>query len=134
MSAKPFLDTNIIVYAFTAGDARRDPAEDLVASGGVVSVQVLNEFVNVSLRKRKRSWTDLLAELHIIEGALQVVPLILDTHREAREIARRFSFSFYDSLLVSAARQAGCRILYSEDLQHGQIVDGVEIRNPFLAA
>lgn len=133
MSARPFIDSNVIVYAFADGDRRRERAADVLASGGLVSVQVLNEFVNVSRKRRKRAWDDILAELRIIGSAVETVPLLVETHRDALHIARQTDFSFHDSLLIAAASQAGCGILYSEDMQHGQTIDGVTITNPFLA-
>lgn len=134
MNARAFFDTNVIVYAFALGDLRRERAEELLAAGGVVSVQVLNEYVNVSLRKRKRAWDGLLAELDVINQCLETVPLVVATHREALDIARRHGLTFYDSLVVAAAQQSGCRRLYSEDMHHGQTIGGVTILNPFLSA
>ena len=134
MSAKPFIDSNVIVYAFSVGDRRQERAMDVLSSGGLVSVLVLNEFVNVSRKKRKRAWDDILAELQIIGDVVETVPLLVETHRGALDIARHTQFSFYDSLLIAAASRAGCRILYSEDMQHGRTVDNVTITNPFLAS
>jgi predicted nucleic acid-binding protein len=130
---KPFLDTNVLLYAFTDSDWRKERAVDILAGGGVVSVQVLNEFVDVSRRKLKQEWESIrvaLARLSVLID--EPVPVTLGTHRDAIDIAARYGFRTYDSLLVAAARQAGCRVLYSEDLQHGQVLDGVAIQNPFL--
>jgi predicted nucleic acid-binding protein len=134
MSAKrkPFLDTNVLVYAFAVGDRRSETAEALVAAGGVISVQVLNEFVNVSRRKLGRDW----AEIESATGVLRVLldpplPLTLELHETAVVLARDHGFAFYDALIVAAASRAGCVTLYSEDMQHGQTIDGLTIRNPF---
>ncbi len=132
MNAKPFLDTNILVYAFASNDPRSEQAEALLAAGGMISVQVLNEFVNVARRKLRREWAE-------IEDALGVLRAILDPpiavtvalHETAVWLARDVGFSFYDSLIIAAAIRAGCPVLYSEDLQDGQIVHGVRFRNPF---
>jgi predicted nucleic acid-binding protein len=135
MTTKPFLDTNVLLYAFTASDWRKARAADLLEAGGIVSVQVLNEFVDVSRRKLKQAWEPIFEALEQLQAVLgEPVPVTLAIHRDALEIATRYQFRIYDSLLLAAARQAGCRTFYSEDLQHGQAVDGVEIRNPFLPA
>jgi predicted nucleic acid-binding protein len=135
MTPKPFIDTNVVLYAFVGSDDRKQRALDLLAAGGVVSVQVLNEFVDVARRKLKQQWQPVLDALERLAAVLdEPVPVTVATHRDAIDIARRYRLRIYDSLLLAAARQAGCRVFYSEDLQHGQTVDGVEIRNPFLAA
>jgi predicted nucleic acid-binding protein len=74
MSAKPFLDTNILVYAFAAGDARSERAEAILTTGGVVSVQVLNEFTNVMRRKLGREWDDVLAALDVLRAPRAAAP------------------------------------------------------------
>jgi predicted nucleic acid-binding protein len=133
MNAEPFLDTNVIVYAFSSNDPRNARAEALLESGGVISVQVLNEFVNVSRRKQERGWH----EIHDALGVLKILldppqPLTLELHEAAVDIARDFGFSIYDGLIVAAALRAGCSILYSEDLQYGQGIGQLTIRNPFI--
>lgn len=132
MSAKPFIDTNILIYAYVFDDRRNETALALIAGGGVVSVQVLNEFVNVARRKLQLSWEAVeraLAHCQILFGP--PAPLTLATTTEAIGIAQRYGCSFYDSLILSSAKQAGCRLLYTEDMQHGQTIEGVLIRNPF---
>jgi predicted nucleic acid-binding protein len=132
MNAKPFLDTNILVYAFASNDPRSDRAEALVTAGGVISVQVLNEFVNVSRRKLRREWVEIEDALGVLRTILDPpIPLTIKLHEAAVWLARDHGFPFYDSLIITAAIRAGCGILYSEDMQHGQTVDGVTIRNPF---
>jgi predicted nucleic acid-binding protein len=133
MNAKPFLDTNIIVYAFSANDPRATTAEALLESGGVISIQVLNELVNVWRRKQGRGWDevdDALAVLKVLLDPPQ--PLTAELHEAAVKIARARGFSICDSLIIAAALQAGCPILYSEDLQHGQTIEQLTIRNPFI--
>lgn len=132
MSAKPFLDTNVIVYAFTSNDARSERAEALLAEGGVVSVQVLNEFVNVARRKHGRGWDEVRQALDVVTTLLdRPRPLTVETYGAALDIAQRYGFGFYDSLIVAAALDARCSVLYSEDLQDGQRIEGMTIRNPF---
>jgi len=132
MSAKPFLDTNIVVYAFASNDPRSEKADALLKAGGAISVQVLNEFVNVLRRKQRRDWDEIDEALGVLKGLLDPPhPLTVEMHEAAIGIARRYGFSIYDSLIVAAALRAGCSTLYSEDLQHGQTIERLTIRNPF---
>lgn len=127
-----FFDSNILIYAYST-DIRRQQALTTIASGGVISAQVLNEFTNVLRKKQKQDWA-------IIEAAVQsirfrfpdIVPLTSDTHTAALVLARDHGLAFYDALIVSAAIDAGCDTLYSEDMQHGRSIGGLSIVNPFL--
>lgn len=131
MSAgKPFFDTNVLLYLLSA-DAKADQVESLLAVGGVVSIQVLNEFVSVAFRKLKMKWPEIREILATIRAICEVIPMTVETHETGLTIAERYGFSFYDSLILSAAIQAECRVVYSEDMQDGQIVQSVTIRNPF---
>lgn len=132
MSAKPFLDTNVLIYAFAANDPRGTAAEALVAAGGVISVQVLNEFVSVSRRKLRRDWTHIEGAVEVLRTLLDPpVPVTVELHDAALACARDLGFAFYDALIVAAAIRSGCSILYSANMQHGQTVEGLTIRNPF---
>jgi predicted nucleic acid-binding protein len=133
MNAKPFLDTNIVVYAFSSNDSRNVKAEALLEAGGIISVQVLNEFVSVSRRKQRRNWN----EVNDAVGALKILldppqPLTLELHEAAVTIARDHGFSIYDGLIIAAALRAECAILYSEDFQHGLAIGPLTICNPFV--
>ncbi len=133
MPGERFFDTNILIYAFTTGDPRSAPAETLLAEGGVIGVQVLNEFTNVVRRKLSWDWPKVDAALSIIADLLEPArPLTTDIHAHAVKLARTGAMSFYDALIVAAAADAGCRVLLTEDLQHGRKFSGVTIQNPFL--
>ncbi|HJQ55830.1 MAG TPA: PIN domain-containing protein [Vineibacter sp.] len=133
MNGRPFLDTNIVVYAFSSNDPRTEQAEALLAAGGVISVQVLSEFVNVSRRKLGRGWAEIDEALGVLKVLLDPPePLTMELHEAAVDVARRHGFSIYDSLIVAAASRAGCAILYSEDLQHGQRIGQLTVQNPFI--
>ena len=135
MPPKPFFDTNVLVYAFLSTDPRHGTARTLAAGGGVFSVQVANEFVDVARRKMRWEWDDVVAMLAAFRAWFGTpVPLTHETHVLALEVARRRGLRIYDALVLSAAKQAGCRILYTEDLQDGQTVEGVLVRNPFVGA
>jgi len=132
MNDKPFFDTNVILYAFRQNDTRGQVAETLLAAGGALSVQVLNEFVAVARRKLDKSWKDVRRALDILcVFCPDPVPLTVETHERAVEIAERYGYSIFDSLVIAAALGAGARTLYSEDMRHGQAIDGLTIRNPF---
>ena len=132
MSVKPFLDTNVLVYAFTSDDPRNEDATDLLMTGGTVSVQVLNEFVNVTRRKHQRDWGEIVQSLETLKALLRPpLPLTMELLAKGVEIAKTYRFKFYDSLIVAAALTAGCDELLTEDLHHGQKIGGLTIRNPF---
>ncbi len=129
---KPFLDTNVLVYAVT-NDPRSARALSVMGAGGVISAQVLNEFTNVLRRKFQRSWADIEVALGYLHNVLDpALPLTVETHAAAVELARDHGLSFYDALIVASAKMAGCATLLSEDMQHGRAFDGVTILNPFL--
>jgi predicted nucleic acid-binding protein len=133
MPVKDFLDTNVLIYSVAKDDPRATTAEALLASGGTISIQSLNEFVSVARRKLGMSWKEIKEFLDLICILCpNPVPISLDTHRGALAIAEEYGYSIYDALIASAALQAGCKTLYSEDLQDGQIIDRqLTIRNPF---
>ncbi len=134
MPGDRFLDTNVLIYAFAAGDPRRARAESLLAEGGVIGVQVLNEFTHVARRKLRWDWTRIEAALAVVtELTTPARPLTVAIHADAVKLANRSALSFYDALIVAAAAEAGCSELLSEDLQHGRSVGGVTIRNPFVS-
>jgi len=135
MSAKAFFDTNVLIYSVAEDDARSQTAEALLASGGVISVQVLNEFAAVARRKLEMSWPDITEALAAIRILCpSPVAITIDTHDAALRIAEQYGYHIYDALVAAAALQANCDTLYSEDLQDGQIIDSqLTIRNPFTA-
>ncbi|MEX0738990.1 MAG: PIN domain-containing protein [Pseudohongiella sp.] len=127
-----FLDTNILLYAHSADTVKADRAEELLRVGGLVSVQVLNELTHVLRRKLRYSWAEINHVLDVTERLLQVEPLTLDVHRQGRALATRYSLSVYDAMIIAAALQADCEMLYSEDMQHGLQIGSLRIVNPFL--
>lgn len=133
MSGDRFFDTNILIYAFAAGDRRSGRAEVLLAEGGLIGVQVLNEFTNVVRRKLSWDWNQVDAALAIISELLGPArPLTAEIHAHAVKLARGSTLSFYDALIIAAAADAKCRVLLTEDLQHGRKFGDVTVENPFL--
>lgn len=133
MSAKAFFDSNVLIYAMASGDSRRERAQQLVARGGVISVQVLNEFIAVTRRKMRMPWEDVTVALDAVRILFpSPVSITLDTHEAALKIAQQYGFGIYDAQIAASALEAGCVTLYSEDLQDSQIIEKhLTIRNPF---
>jgi predicted nucleic acid-binding protein len=126
-----FLDTNVLLYLLSADAAKADRAEALLAEGGTVSVQVLNEFAAVAIRKLGMAVGEVRDVLSAVRAVCAVVPVDLATHDLGLDLVERYRVSIYDALIVAAAQKADCKTLYSEDLQHGQRLGSVTIRNPF---
>ena len=133
MSDRAFLDTNVFVYAIVQGDPRSHDAEKLIFAGGRVSVQVLNEFAAVVRRKTNMPWGEVQLALESIKVLCpDPLPITLDTHQQALAIAEKYRYKVYDALIVASALEARCTILYSEDMQDGQVIQSkLTIRNPF---
>ena len=126
-----FFDTNILVYLGSADPKRAALSFDLVRSGGVISVQVLNEYVSVVRGKYRLPWDKVRMGLEGAKAVCKVVPLSVETHDRGIVLAERYQLGVYDAMIVAAAQLAGCTILYTEDMQDGQVIDGLKIRNPY---
>jgi predicted nucleic acid-binding protein len=127
-----FFDTNVVLYLLSADPAKADRAEELLAIGGTISVQVLNEFVAVASRKLRMSWIEIREVLAQVRAVCAVEPVTIETHERALRLAERYGISIYDALIVSAALLANCKTLHSEDMQDGQVIERqLTIRNPF---
>jgi predicted nucleic acid-binding protein len=126
-----FLDSNVLLYLVSDELPKKQRAGELLANGGTVSVQVLDEFAAVATRKLSRSMDETRAKLSDIRQLCRVRVADLQTHERGLDIAERYRFSIYDSMLLASALEAGCRTFYSEDLHHGQRIEGLTIRNPF---
>ena len=133
MPAKAFFDTNVLLYAVAENDPRSAQAEELLAAGGVLSVQTLNEFVSVARRKILMSWSDVTEALDAFRVLCpSPLPITIEIHEAALKIAEKHGYNIYDALVIAAALEAGCTTLYSENLHDGLTIDGqLTIRNPF---
>lgn len=133
MNGKPFLDTNVLVYALGEDDRRTPVAESLLTAGGVISVQVLNELTAVMQRKLRMPTNEIREALTAVRTLCPApLPVTLETHDAALPLVERYGWRIYDALIVASALAAGCSTLYSEDLQHRQIInDQLTIVNPF---
>jgi predicted nucleic acid-binding protein len=134
-AADVFFDTSILLYLLSPDARKADRAETLLGAGGAISVQVLNEFAAVARRKSDLSWPEVREVLGAVRAACVTHPVTEKIHDSGVDVAERYGFSLYDSMIIAAAQGAGCTTLFSEDLQHRQVIDGrLTVRNPFLGA
>lgn len=127
-----FCDTNVLLYLIGDDDAKATRAEQILRAGPTISVQVLNEFASVARRKARKEWPEVRDMLNLISVAAEVVPLTYEVHIVGMDVAQRHNFHIYDALIIAAALEAGCTTLYSEDMQHGQLIAGrLRIVDPF---
>jgi predicted nucleic acid-binding protein len=138
MGDKVFLDTNILLYAkIDDGTVKHTKAHALLAEGIVgtevsVSIQVINEYFVNALRKNVDK-ADIETTIRQFMSDFNLVPLTAALVNDAIRIYKQYHFSYWDSVIVAAALEAGCSILYSEDFQDGQIIDGIlTVVNPLL--
>lgn len=128
-----FFDTNIVVYALVDDSWHTEPSLALLQAGGTVSVQVLNECANTLRRKFSASWGQMQRASERIRSLCAVVPLTEETHELGLTLAERHQLGVYDGMIVATAQLAGCRVLYTEDMHDGLVIDRLTIRNPYAA-
>lgn len=139
MSAKYFIDTNVFVYSFDSNQPqKKDRALEIIqvalkTNEGMISTQVIQEFLNVATRKFAvpLKINDARAYLRLVMNPLCQIYPNLALYESCLELQAETRFSFYDSLILAAALQGGCDILYSEDLHDDQKVRGIKIVNPY---
>ena len=130
--AGDFLDSNVLIYAFTT-DPRAAIAQGLLERGGIISVQGLNEFANVARRKLGMTWEEVRQSLAAIRTLIRtVLPIGIQTHTDGLRIAKRHGYGIFDALMIASALGADCDTLWSEDMQDGMVIEGrLRIVNPF---
>jgi predicted nucleic acid-binding protein len=131
-SVSDFLDTNVLLYAFTE-EERAKTAQSLLAQPFAISAQALNEFADVGRKKLRMPWEDIREAIEaIVAVSATIVPLNEKITLTGLQLAQRYQFSFYDATMVAAALEAGCKRFYSEDLHNGFVVEKqLMIVNPF---
>ena len=140
MNDKFFIDTNILIYSFDSRDkTKQETARSLIAKAmekgtGIISYQVIQEFLNVALQKfdRPLTYSDVQRYLNFVLETLCEVFSSLELFHQALEIMDQWRYSFFDSLIIAAAIQADCAILYTEDMQHNKTIRSLTLKNPFL--
>lgn len=125
-------DSNVVLYLLSRDSAKANRAAQLLERGGTISVQVLNEFTAVAVRKFGMKIGEVRDLLATVRERCEVTPLEIATHDQALELANRYRMSIYDALIVAAALASKCSILWTEDLQHGQRIQQLTILNPFI--
>lgn len=127
-----FIDANVLLYLASRDEERIRKVETILAQGGTISVQILNEVANVARRKMGMGWDETIAFVGCFRLLLKVVSLTEQIHDNGLKLAQRYQLSVYDGQVVAAALDSGCSVLLSEDMQHGlKIGQRLEIRNPF---
>jgi len=127
-----FIDTNVLVYVASGDPVKADRAEKIIAEGGTISVQVLNELANVARRKMRMSWPETHALLSMIRALLPVQPITADIHETGLALAERYGLSIYDAMIAASALHAECDTLWSEDMHEGMVIqERLRIANPF---
>jgi predicted nucleic acid-binding protein len=127
-----FFDTNVLLYLASGDTAKADRAEQIVGSGGTISVQVLTELANVARRKMRMTWTDTHIFLSTLRRLLAVQPVTVAIHETGLALSERYNLSIYDAIIAASALAADCDTLWSEDMQHGMAIDKrLKIVNPF---
>lgn len=136
MPAKVFLDSNVLIYLYSEDEPEKAALAQQCAQvpDAWISTQVLNEVSNVLHRKQKQAYPDILRVIHELQGNFQVTTVTTQTIEQALLLGERYRYSYFDSLMLASALEQGCTVLYSEDMQAGQVVEGLlRIVDPFVA-
>ena len=130
---KIFFDTNTLLYLLSTDNHKANWISKNLQQSNVISIQVLNEFTSASLRKIKLTSAELDDFLDLFTSTFNVRSLDIGTFETGLMVSRRYGYQHYDAMIIAAALQAGCERLYSEDMQHQQIINKrLEIVNPFI--
>ncbi|MCX7068640.1 MAG: PIN domain-containing protein [Methylococcales bacterium] len=135
MNAKIFFDTNLLVYLYSEDELEKQaqiltPIKD--TENRWISTQVLNELSNTLRRKFKLEYADIANVIAEIRDNFEIITVQIETIERALKIAEKYRYSYYDSVIIAAALESSCTLLYSEDMQHNQIIEGqLQIINPF---
>ncbi len=131
---RAFLDSNVILYYYTSNERSkaRLAGEAGFRSDAIISTQVLSECSNVLSKKRKYSWIEIENVISELIDLFSIKTIGIQTVKKAIELSGRYQYSYYDSLILASAIESQCEVLYSEDFQHNQLIEGVRIVNPFL--
>ncbi len=136
MSDSVFLDTNVLVYCYTSTEPEKQRKARMAANypDAWISTQVCNELSHILFRKFRQDWPSVRKVLAELRANFQIWNVSVDTAELATALAEQTGFSFYDSLMLAAGIETNCGVMFTEDLHHGQVIRGMQIRNPFLEA
>jgi predicted nucleic acid-binding protein len=121
----------VVLYLLSEDHSRADRAEALIAGGGIASVQVLNETASVARKKLKLTWPEVEELLGVLRACCEIIPVSVEIHELGLRLAQDHRLEIHDAMICAAAAFAGADTLWTEDLNHGQLVAGVRIANPF---
>ena len=126
-------DSNILLYLHDESDKRkREIAKDILSDNPKISTQVISEFINVARRQLDLPKADIVVYCADLLQDCEIIPVLHDTLTNAAALIQKYDFQIFDSIIVASALEASCTILYSEDMQHGLVIDGLKIINPFI--
>jgi predicted nucleic acid-binding protein len=129
---RAFFDTNVLIHEFSDDATKASVSEDVIRGGGVISVQVLNEFALAGRRKLGLTWAVIRNILGEYRRELTIVPVTIEVHERGLDLAERHQLNVYDGMILAAAQLADCTVLYSQDMRDGLVIDGLTVRNPYL--
>lgn len=134
MTTNIALDTNVLLYLYDANDhTKRRVSEGIVTSNPIISTQVISEFINVTKRALKLPKQEILYKCNLVFDRCQIISVDQEILDHSYYILKKYDFQIFDSIIISSTLAAGCNTLYSEDLQHNQLIEGkLTIINPFL--
>lgn len=136
MNGKVFFDSNILIYAYSSDDSfKQDCVQKLSDSHGaiIISTQVIHEFINVMTKKKKLNYSQVTLAIDEMYKNFTVEIIDQTIIKKAIAIATRYSYSYFDSLMISAALMSNCSILYSEDMHNQHVIENMTITNPFVS-
>jgi predicted nucleic acid-binding protein len=137
MTERVFIDTNILVYAFLENDTVRHDASvklmsDIIGSEVFVSIQVMSE-IYAAISKNGVGHEKITEYLCELEEKMNIQPICFDTVKKCLSLKKKYSYSYWDSLILASSLKSGCTVVYSEDMQHRQVIEQtLTIMNPFL--
>jgi len=135
MKDKCFVDTNILIYLYSVDEVeKRETIEKVLEqeNQAIISTQVINEFINVMLKKKRTNFIEISKAIKEFSAYFEIVDIKLTTIEQAIFVADKYHYSYFDSLIISAALENNCLLLYTEDLHSGQLVENrLKIINPF---
>jgi predicted nucleic acid-binding protein len=134
LMSKIALDTNILISLFNGNDIKkREIADELVSNNAIISSQVVSEFLNVSKRLLQLSKSDIIHKCNLVFDLCTIAPTTHATLHKAEYFIKRYDLQLFDAIIVASAWESGCTILYSEDMQHNQVIENtLTIANPFV--
>ena len=133
MQGKIFVDSNVILYLFTDAEDKKYKAYDILVNSPTISIQVLNEVSNILFKKYELTGKEIKEHIEFLLDFVNVSLITISTINLALDLKDKYKYSYYDSLIIATAIENNCSILYTEDLQDGQVIEGkLKIINPFI--